>query len=131
MNLHRYKAKISAISTGESEFEFLGTWIGFAGMLVAIIDIIFFSHPREAVGLAGVIVGPLCFFYWVTTQHNQLIFIFNGICTIVVVLLTVILFLGHFYKLQLSAVINLYLVYIASISIIAAFYGKKFTSIRS
>jgi hypothetical protein len=89
--MQRYKVKLNLKSFhGDRDFEFLGTWIGFAGMLFVIGCISFYQYPRPAVADSVPIVAGACFIYWLATQIRFLIVVF---CTLS--LLASVLFLAY------------------------------------
>ncbi|VEL95588.1 hypothetical protein ALT761_00543 [Alteromonas sp. 76-1] len=76
-NMHRYKVKFNLKNFhGDREFEFLGTWIGFAGMLFVIGCISFYEYPKPAVANSVPIVAAAFAVYWLATQIRFLIVIF-------------------------------------------------------
>lgn len=87
MNLHRYIAKISSPNSGESRFEFLGTWIGFAGLLLFILHVTVADNIRSASGTAIIVIGLSYCIYWFSTQHKYVIYLLALLTGIVSVLI--------------------------------------------
>ena len=76
-NMQRYKVKFNLKSFhGDRDFEFLGTWIGFAGMLLVIGCISFYEYPEPAVADSVPIVAGAFIVYWLATQIRFLIVVF-------------------------------------------------------
>ena len=125
MNLHRYKARIPSISSGDSHYEFLGTWIGFAGLITYIFDTAFLSSARDAAGPAAIIVGVLSFSYWLSTQHHKLIYVMLGVLSLFVAAMMTVIGIGVFVYSQTIPILNLYLVYLSSTSIVTGYYAKR------
>ena len=75
--MQRYKVKFNLRNThGDREFEFLGTWIGFAGMLFVIGCISFYQYPKPAVADTVPLVAIAFAIYWLSTQIRWLIVVF-------------------------------------------------------
>ncbi|NCP63981.1 MAG: hypothetical protein GW763_01045 [Paraglaciecola sp.] len=68
MNLQRYKVKLTPPGSGETKFEFLGTWIGFAGMLLIFANISLAVSAKSAFGASVVFIGVAYGLYWFATQ---------------------------------------------------------------
>ena len=88
MRLHRYIAKITRPGSGETEFEVLGTAIGFFGMLAFLLTIMVSYSHRESTIIATIAIGSIYLLYWIATQIHRLLFFFQFI----VVSITVTLF---------------------------------------
>lgn len=125
MNLHRYKANIPSASTGDSHFEFLGTWIGLAGMIVFMIDTALFSPVKEAAGLTAVVIGSLSFIYWLTTQHKKLLYVLLFFLTSIVIVLTLGIAVGAIKYNETKPVLNLYSGYLSSVLWVTAYYANR------
>jgi hypothetical protein len=68
MNLHRYKVKLTSPGSGETKFEFLGTWIGFAGMLLIAANVSLAVSAKSAFGEVVGFIGAAYCLYWFATQ---------------------------------------------------------------
>ncbi len=96
--MQRYKVKFNfRNSYGDRNFEFLGTWIGFAGMLFVIGCISFYEYPKNALADTVPVVGVAFAIYWFATQIRWLIIVF---C--VFSLLVSCLFLAHSISLNID-----------------------------
>lgn len=87
MNLHRYKASISSSTADVQNYEFLGTWIGFAGLFVLIFSAVDASHVRDGVENATYTIAPIYMLYWLATQRK----IFLGILALLSELIAIAL----------------------------------------
>lgn len=76
-NMHRYKVKLNLKNShGDRHFEFLGTWIGFAGMLFVIGCISFYEYPKPALADTVPVVTLAYAIFWFATQIRGLIVVF-------------------------------------------------------
>ena len=90
-NMQRYKVSLKLKNShGDRNFEFLGTWIGFAGMFFVIGCISFYEYPKPALADTVPVVTVAFAFYWFASQIRRLIIVF---C--VFSLLTSCLFLAY------------------------------------
>ena len=76
-NMQRYKVSLKLKNShGDRNFEFLGTWIGFAGMLFVIGCISFYEYPKPALADTVPVVTVAFAFYWFASQIRWLIIVF-------------------------------------------------------
>ena len=94
MNLHRYKASFSLQSTGDTNFEFSGTWIGFGGMLALIGHISIGVPPNEVSLIATSVISTLFLANWVVKKSLNFTAIYS-----------VLLLCVSLYALQLSTAV--------------------------
>jgi hypothetical protein len=75
--MQRYKVSLKLKNShGDRNFEFLGTWIGFAGMLFVIGCISFYEYPKPALADTVPVVAVAFAIYWFATQIRWLIIVF-------------------------------------------------------
>jgi hypothetical protein len=75
MNLHRYKVKLTSPGSGETRFEFLGTWIGFAGMFLIVANVSLAVSAKSAFGEVVGFIGAAYCLYWFATQINFFLYV--------------------------------------------------------
>ena len=75
MNWHRYKASISLQNPGTHKYEFVGTWIGFAGMLTLIAHISLGVNSKEVFLTSTIVISALFLLHWVAQKSLR----FTGI----------------------------------------------------
>jgi hypothetical protein len=80
MNLHRYKVTLTLPGSGETKYEFVGTWIGFGGLLLLFALIGIGEDIRSVFGGLSICIGVHYGLYWLSTQH-KLAFLFLVIFT--------------------------------------------------
>ncbi|ABG39908.1 hypothetical protein Patl_1383 [Paraglaciecola sp. T6c] len=74
--MQRYKVKIKLANHGDSKFEFLGTWIGFAGLILVIAAVTVYAYAKGAFADTVPVIGIAFGIYWFATQINFLIYLF-------------------------------------------------------
>ena len=136
MNLHRYKAKLTSPGSGETRFEFLGTWIGFGGMLALIANVGAVDFARDVFGHFVLAVGVSYGLYWFATANKVFLYLLTFLSFILCLALTGFLLLGPDCEaLKVSYRINscsrdetakiIYAVYFGSLFVIGAYYANK------
>jgi hypothetical protein len=105
MNLHRYKVKLTPPGSGETKFEFLGTWIGFAGMLLIFANISMAVSAKSAFGGSVVFIGVAYGLYWFATQIRVFLYLLCILALIFAVFFGITVFLND---VDCSTIINTY-----------------------
>lgn len=77
MNLHRYKANFSSTNSEDLRYEFLGTWIMFAGLFLFIAHIVVDENIRNVTKLASLTIGLCYCLYWLTVYSRLVLGVFS------------------------------------------------------
>ena len=76
MNLHRYKASFSSANTDDFRYEFLGTWIMFAGIFLFAAHIVVEDSVKEVTKLTSLTIGVSYGLYWLSANSRLVLGIF-------------------------------------------------------
>lgn len=123
MRLHRYIAKLSVSRFAEGENEFLGTWVGFAALILISVSATYLNYGefRGQFGGIALLTGFMYFFYWLSIRHNIFLYfiaVFSAILSFG--LAGILIFQGNF-----SFTSALFSGYFFSIFLISSYYVIK------
>mgnify|MGYP000418641618 CR=1 FL=1 len=90
MRFHRYLIKITRPNSGETNYEVLGTLVGFSGLIAFILHAVFTTNMREATITTTIAIGSTYLIYWFSTQVKEVIYFLQLYLLALVVVLAVV-----------------------------------------